>query len=558
MSTKILPKSQNVYEYPLLIKRILEQSLKYEPKNEIVYRDVTRYNYFDLNSRIRKLANALTKLGITAGDTVAVIDFDSPRYLELYFAVPMIGAILHTINYRLSPSQVLYTINHAEDKVIFTHTDFLPLIEGISKGMNSVEKVIAITDYKDLPESSVNVFGKYEELLSKENDEYDFPDFDENSVATIFYTTGTTGSPKAVYFSHRQLVLHTLGLAASLGSYDSVCRFRSNDVYMPITPMFHVHAWGIPYLATMLGVKQIYPGRYEPAMLLKLLISERVTFSHCVPTILHMLVNSPAVKTVDLSNWKVVIGGAALPSGLARKTLELGIDVITGYGLSETCPVLTLTYLNEKQKSLPIEEQVKVRTKAGIPVPLVDLKIVDEEGKTLPHDGKSVGEIVVRAPWLTEGYFKEPEKSEELWTGGFLHTGDVAFIDENNFVKITDRIKDVIKTGGEWISTLELENLISKHSAVNEVAVVGIPDEVWTERPHAMIVLKEGETADKNDIQDFLQQFVQNGTISKWTVPESISFVSAIPKTSVGKIDKKKIRATKSKKKTKLGLQSFR
>ncbi|GBD91975.1 long-chain-fatty-acid--CoA ligase [bacterium BMS3Abin04] len=542
MSTKILPKSQNVYEYPLLIKRVLEQSLKYEPKNEIVYRDVTRYNYFDLNSRIRKLANALTKLGITAGDTVAVIDFDSPGYLELYFAVPMIGAILHTINYRLSPSQVLYTINHAEDKVIFTHTDFLPLIEGISKEMSSVEKIVAMTDYKELPESSVNIFGKYEELLSKEDDEYDFPDFDENSVATIFYTTGTTGNPKAVYFSHRQLVLHTLGLAASLGSYDSVCRFRSNDVYMPITPMFHVHAWGIPYLATMLGVKQIYPGRYEPAMLLKLLVTEKVTFSHCVPTILHMLVNSPAVKTVDLSNWKVVIGGAALPSGLARKTLELGIDVITGYGLSETCPVLTLTYLNEKQKSLPIEEQVKVRTKAGIPVPLVDLKIVDEEGKTLPHDGKSVGEIVVRAPWLTEGYFKEPGKSEELWTGGFLHTGDVAFIDENNFVKITDRIKDVIKTGGEWISTLELENLISKHSAVNEVAVVGIPDEVWTERPHAMIVLKEGETADKNDIQDFLQQFVQNGTISKWTVPESISFVSAIPKTSVGKIDKKKIR----------------
>jgi len=542
MGTKILPKSQNVYEYPLLIKRILEQSLKYEPENEIVYRDITRYNYLDLNSRVRKLANTLAKLGIAAGDTVAVIDFDSPRYLELYFAVPMIGAILHTINYRLSPSQVLYTINHAEDKVIFTHTDFLPLIEGISKEMNSVEKIIAITDYKELPESSVNVSGRYEELLSKENDEYDFPDFDEDSVATIFYTTGTTGNPKAVYFSHRQLVLHTLGLAASLGSYDSVCRFRSNDVYMPITPMFHVHAWGIPYLATMLGVKQIYPGRYEPAMLLKLLVTEKVTFSHCVPTILHMLVNSPAVKTVDLSNWKVVIGGAALPSGLARKTLELGIDVITGYGLSETCPVLTLTYLNENQKNLPIEEQVKIRTKTGIPVTLVDLKIVDEEGKVLSHNGESVGEIVVRAPWLTEGYFKEPEKSEELWKGGVLHTGDVAFIDKNNFVKITDRIKDVIKTGGEWISTLELENLISKHSAVNEVAVVGIPDEVWTERPHAMIVLKEGEIADKNDIQDFLQQFVQNGTISKWTVPESISFVNDIPKTSVGKIDKKKIR----------------
>ncbi len=541
-NTKIIPRSQNVYEYPLLIKRILEQSLKYEPNNEIVYRDVMRYNYFDLNKRVRKLANALTNLGVSAGDTVAVIDFDSHRYLELYFAIPMIGAVLHTINYRLSPSQVLYTINHAEDKVIFTHTDFLPLIEGIQKEMNTVEKIIAITDYKELPETSVNIFGKYEELLSNEKDEYDFPDFDENSIATTFYTTGTTGNPKGVYFSHRQLVLHTLGLAATLGSYDSACRFRSNDNYMPLTPMFHVHAWGIPYLATMLGVKQIYPGRYEPEMLLKLLVSEKVTFSHCVPTILHMLVNSPVVEKIDLTKWKVVIGGAALPSGLAKRALELGIDVITGYGLSETCPVLTLSYLNEKNRNLPIDEQVKIRTKTGIPVPFVDLKIVDDAGNSLPFDGKSVGEIIVRTPWLTEGYFKEPEKSDELWRGGFLHTGDVAYVEEDNFVKITDRIKDVIKTGGEWISSLELENLISKHSAVNEVAVVGIPDERWTERPHAMIVLKEGETADKNDIREFLQQFVQNGTISKWTVPESIDFVESIPKTSVGKIDKKKIR----------------
>lgn len=542
MNTKILPKSQNVYEYPLLIKRILEQSLKYEPKNEIVYRDIMRYNYFDLNSRVRKLANALTKLGVNPGDTVAVIDFDSHRYLELYFAIPMIGAVLHTINYRLSPSQALYTINHAEDKIIFTHTDFLPLIEGIKNEMKTVEKIVAITDYQELPETSVDIIGKYEELLANENDEYDFPDFDENSVATIFYTTGTTGNPKGVYFSHRQLVLHTLGTAATLGSYDSACRFRSDDIYMPLTPMFHVHAWGIPYLATMLGVKQVYPGRYQPEMLMKLLLTEKVTFSHCVPTILHLLVNSPVAKTVDLTNWKVVIGGAALPAGLAQKTLELGIDVITGYGLSETCPVLTLSYLNNDDRDLPIEEQVKIRTKTGIPIPLVELKIVNEDGQPLPHDGKSVGEIVVRTPWLTEGYFKEPEKSAELWKGGYLHTGDVAYVDEQNYVKITDRIKDVIKTGGEWVSSLELENLISKHSAVSEVAVVGIPDDVWTERPHAMIVLKEGETVDKSDIQEFLQQFVQNGTINKWTVPDSISFVEAIPKTSVGKIDKKKIR----------------
>ncbi len=543
LKTKILPQTEEAYAYPLLIKRILADSLKYEPNNEIVYRDLTRYNYFELNKRIRKLANVLKNLGVKAGDVVAALEYDSPRYLELFFAVPMIGAVLHTVNYRLSPEQVLYTMNHAEDKIVFTNTDFIPILKGIKDKLTVSVPCILMTDKEELPEEELIISGEYEELLRSASDQYDFPDFDENSVATMFYTTGTTGNPKAVYFSHRQLVLHTLAGGMLFGSYDSVCRFRSDDVYMPITPMFHVHAWGVPYLATMLGVKQVYPGRYEPEMLLRLLLSEKVTFSHCVPTILHMLVSSPVAKAIDLSHWKVVIGGAALPAGLAKAASELDIDVITGYGMSETCPILTTTYMNKEDRKLDMDKQVDLRTKTGVPIPLAELKVVDENMNPLPHDGVSVGEIVTRTPWLTQSYYKEEEKSKDLWKGGYLHTGDVAYVDKRNFFKITDRIKDVIKTGGEWISSLELENLISKHSAVSEVAVVGVPDAKWSERPYAIVVPKEGEEATSEEIQQFLQEFVNNGTIAKWAIPSRIDFVTAIPKTSVGKIDKKRIRA---------------
>ena len=543
LKTKILPSTEEAYAYPLLIKRMLADSLKYEPHNEIVYRDLFRYDYFELNKRVRKLANVLTNLGVAPGDVVAVLEYDSPRYLELFFAVPMIGAVLHTVNYRLSPEQVLYTMNHAEDKIVFTNTDFLPLMKGIKDKLKVSVPCILMTDKEELPEDEMTISGEYEELLRGASDIYDFPDFDENSVATMFYTTGTTGNPKAVYFTHRQLVLHSMAEMITFGVFDSVARFRSNDVYMPLTPMFHVHAWGVPYAATMMGVKQVYPGRYEPEMLLRLLLSEKVTFSHCVPTILHMLVSSPVAKAIDLSNWKVVIGGAALPAGLARAALELGIDVITGYGMSETCPVLTVTYMNANDRKLDLDKQVELRTKTGIPIPLADLQVVDENMKPLPHDGVSVGEIVARTPWLTQSYYKEEERSKDLWKGGYLHTGDVAYVDERNFFKITDRIKDVIKTGGEWISSLELENLISQFPAVSEVAVVGVPDEKWSERPYALVVLKEGEEADAADIQQFLQKFVDDGTINKWAIPQRIDFVSAIPKTSVGKIDKKRIRA---------------
>jgi len=278
---------------------------------------------------------------------------------------------------------------------------------------------------------------------------YDFPDLDENTKATTFYTTGTTGLPKGVYFSHRQVILHTFSLAVTLGCFVSSI-FRSTDVYMPLTPMFHAHAWGIPYVATLLAVKQVYPGKYEPEVLLRLILGEKVTFSHCVPTIIHMLVTSPVAKKVDLSHWKVIIGGAALPKGLAKAAMDLGIEIYAGFGMSETCPVVTIANLKEHMLDWDVDKKVDVLIKTGLPLPLAEMKVVDAQGNELPHDGKSTGELVMRVPYLTESYFKDPEKTKELWRDGWLHGGDVAYIDEEGYVQITDRMKDVIKTGGEW------------------------------------------------------------------------------------------------------------
>ncbi len=541
--TKLLPAAENAYQYPLLIKNLLLSGKRYSPDNEIVYSDICRYNYLTLNERIARLANALEKAGVGAGDTVAVMDWDSHRYLEAYFAVPMLGAVLHHVNIRLSPDQIIYTMNHAEDDILLVHDDFLPMVEQVSPQLETVRGYIQLTDSPSAAVTSLNVIGEYESMLAEADAEYAFPDFDENSIATTFYTTGTTGNPKGVYFSHRQLVLHTLGIAITLGSSDAKGLLRSDDVYMPMTPMFHVHAWGVPYIATMLGVKQVYPGRYEPNRLVQLFREEGVTFSHGVPTVLQMVLNCDEAKTTDLSGWNMLTGGSAPTQALSAQMAERGINFVTAYGMSETCPVITMVNLTDEERARLVADQSAARILAGVPTPLVDIRIVDAEGNDVPHDGEAVGEVVARAPWLTQGYLKEPEKSAELWEGGWLHTGDVGSINSKNTLQIKDRIKDVIKTGGEWISTIELENLISKHPAVLEVAVVGVPDERWDERPVATIVLRDNIEADSNDIKAHLKQFVENGEIAKWAIPERIEFTVSIPKTSVGKINKKRIRS---------------
>jgi fatty-acyl-CoA synthase len=473
-----------------------------------------------------------------------VMDWDSHRYLECFFAVPMMGAVLHTVNVRISPEQVLYTINHAADDVILVNAEFLPLLEQIHTKIRPGVKIVLLVDGAATPAGDLAFAAEYESMLERADPSFAFPELDENTRATTFYTTGTTGLPKGVYYSHRQLVLHTMAVAQVL-AHAPHASFTAHDVYMPITPMFHVHAWGLPYVATLLGVKQVYPGRYVPDVLLGLIAREKVTFSHCVPTILQMMLASPASQATDLGGWKVVIGGSALPVPLARAALERGIDVIGGYGMSETCPILTLSHLLPTMVGQDAGESLPWRCKAGRPIPFVQLRIVDPEMKDVAHDGVSQGEVVVRTPWLTQGYLGEPERSEDLWRGGWLHTGDVGVIDADGYLKIVDRIKDVVKTGGEWVSSLDIEDLILRVPGVAEVAVIGVPDDKWGERPVAFVVAKTGNDAlpSEKAIRDHIADFASRGTISKYAVPDRVYFVDAIPKTSVGKLDKKVIRA---------------
>ncbi|HMA33877.1 MAG TPA: fatty acid--CoA ligase [Chloroflexia bacterium] len=553
MPDNLIEKTPSAYDYPLLIKHLLTAALTTHPDQEIAYRDVSSYTLRTFRERVGRLAGGLASLGVGPGDTVGVMDWDTPRYLETYFAVPMMGAVLHTLNVRLSPEQLLYTIEHAEDKVILVNKDFLPLLEGIWERLSSVEKYVLLSDdprpaappHDPSPRPAVPLAGEYEALLAAAAPDYAFPDFDEYTRATTFYTTGTTGLPKGVYFSHRQIVLHTLTGLAALAAPQSAQRFHRDGVYMPLTPMFHVHAWGMPYIATMMGARQVYPGRYLPDVILGLIKTQGVTFSHCVPTILHMLLTHPASAGVDLSGWTVVIGGAAFPKGLAQAALDRGIDVFTGYGMSETCPVLTLAQLTPAMLEQSPADQVSFRTRTGRPIPLVDLRVVDAEMRDLPHDGKSTGEVVVRAPWLTQGYYKDSTHSEQLWRGGYLHTGDIGYISPDGYLQITDRLKDVIKTGGEWISSLEIEDLISQHPGVSEVAVIGMPDEKWSERAVALVVPKPGQAAElaPESILAHMRVFADQGLISRWAVPDRVYVVEAIAKTSVGKIDKKLLRS---------------
>jgi fatty-acyl-CoA synthase len=532
------------YDYPLIIKKLLNTPLINAPNQQIVYRDAQRYTYRDLNERIQRLANALAGLGIGPGDTVAVFDYDSPRYLECFFAVPMMGAVLQTVNWRLSTDQISYTLNHAQAKAVIVHSDFVPILEIIRASLTSVQTQILIAEGGRQADSQLAFDAEYDQMLERASAVHDFADLDENIKATTFYTTGTTGDPKGVHFSHRQLVLHTMSLAIALGAYDNLGRFRSNDVYMPMTPMFHVHAWGLPYVATLLGVKQVYPGKYEPEMLLNLIKTENVTFSHCVPTILQMLLVTPSAQQMDLTRWKVIIGGAKLPKGQARAANELGITVFTGYGMSETCPVMSLSLPKPHMMDWDEDRKLDILTKTGTPIPLVEIEVVDEADRPIAHDGITAGEVVFRAPWLTNSYSKAPDKTKELWRNGYLHSGDVGHIDPEGYLQITDRIKDVIKSGGEWVSSLDLENILSQHEAVMESAAIGVPDAKWGERPLMLVVLKPqfvGQTTEA-ELKTYMRQAVDQGRLPKYGLPEKMVIVKALAKTSVGKLDKKRMR----------------
>ncbi len=536
-------------EFSLLIKTLLNGPIQQAPQQQIISDGLGSYSYVEFINRLSRFGQLLRRFGVGRGDVVAIMDWDTHRYLESFFAVPMLGATLHTVNIRLSPSQIAYTIDHADDDVILVHVDFLPLLEEVMPQVKRDVRLIIMRDAPDreLPHTTLQIEAILDELFLEADSDFSFPNFDENTRATTFYTTGTTGDPKAVAYSHRQLVLHTMGILATLGSMSASNRFHNRDVYMPVTPMFHVHGWGFPYAATMLGLKQIYPGRYVPNRLMELVCEHRVTFSHCVPTILHMLLGCNAAASADLSNWKVVIGGSALPRGLAEQALARGINLFSAYGLSETCPFLTVAHLDPND-----EGDIEARLKTGRPAAMVEIRVVDAVMNDVPRDGKSVGEIVARAPWLNEAYLKDEVATKALWHGGYMHTGDVGKFDERGNLIITDRVKDVIKSGGEWISSLTLESIASTVPGVAEVAAIGIPDSRWGERPMLVVVQDNSNQTTASDRKNIIQEMIKiayqeaiaAGVISKWASPNRIDIVDKIAKTSVGKIDKKTLRTT--------------
>jgi fatty-acyl-CoA synthase len=526
------------HAYQLLIKTILKMPLAQASRRQIVYRGEQRFTYPQFAERVSRLAGALGALGARHGTTVAVMDWDSHRYLEAYFAVPMMGAVLMMVNIRLSPDQIAYTIDHCGAELLLVNSDFLPLLQQIRPRLTKIRQVVVMSD-ADEPD------GGYEARLAAAPAQYDFPDFDETTQATTFYTTGTTGLPKGVMFSHRQLVLHTLAILSTVAMAGLNGRISREDVYMPLTPMFHVHAWGFPYAATMMGMQQVYIGRFLPEVVLRLLATERVTVSHCVPTIMHMILTAPAAAGIDLTGWKVIVGGSAMPRALCEAGLKRGIDLYSAYGMSETCPILTMTQLRaDLLDDAPnrAEAELDLRLASGMPGALVELRIVNEAMQDVPHDGVAMGEVVARSPCLTPGYAGNAEASAALWRGGWLHTGDIGTMDENGYLHIVDRVKDVIKTGGEWISSIALEDIILSHPDIAEAAVVGVDDVRWGERPIAIVVAKPGMSPTEAAVKDLVRQRAEAGEISRYAVPDRIVFVEALDKTSVGKLDKKAMR----------------
>ncbi len=535
MIDPLQPASPGTRFQSLTIGSLLDSAMAGSTAPRIVYRDQPPISYGKLQERVGRLASLLRDLEVGPGDTVAVLDWDSDRYLAAYFAVPMMGAVLQTVNIRLSPDQIRYTLQQSRACVLIVHRDFAPLIDAIRHELPDAVSHVLITEGASaaLPTWAC---GSFENLLAGSPADFPFDEtLDENSVATTFYTTGTTGLPKGVSFTHRQLVLHSLSVAAALGA-DGQLDYR--DVYMPLTPMFHVHAWGLPYIATMLGLTQVYPGRYEPSLIVDLYRRYGVTLSHCVPTVLRMVMDAADSQGTALDGWKMLIGGSALSPDLLAAAQAAGLRVVAGYGMSETGPVVSL------MRTSALAGSGHSAARSGYPIPLVTVSVIDDAMQPVPRDDSSHGELVVRSPWLTAGYVGDASASEQLWRGGWLHTQDVATLHEDGSLQIRDRIKDVIKSGGEWICSQTLEALISADADVAEVAVVGIPHPQWQERPVAVIVPRKGMQPDVARIMRTLDAAVKRGEISRYARLDRVEIVEKLPLTSVGKIDKKAIRAS--------------
>ena len=540
------------YNYQLILKHLLEHAARMRPEGEIVYRDLFRGNYTQLHERCQRLSDALKGFGVKKGSKVICFEWNTHRFLEIYFAVPCMGAMLHMGNPLLAPDQIVYLINRVEDDILIFNKDFASIIESISDRLKTVKHYIVLADDEKLPETTLHPISEYEELLRSASPHYVFPDLNEDTVASLSNTTGTTGDPKVAFFTHRQHILHTLIWAHMLQNFSGERGLDPRrDLTIQLVPMFHAHGWGVPYMATFLGCKQVYPGRFDPKVFLELLKKEKKPgqggYMACVATMLNMIISHPEVEQYK-EYFKGLIyegGGMRLNTMLARKAKELGMDVCSGWGMTEVYTKVGLQYLKPHMFSWPEDKKIEFLSGTGMAPPFVEQRVVDEQGEDVPKDGEAVGEIVLRAPWITMGYYKDSEKSKELWRDGWMHTGDMATIDEEESVLIIDRSKDVIKSGGEWISSLTLENLINMHPKVQEVAVFGAQSEKWGERPVVLLVPKDeykGKISEA-ELKEHMTQYVEEGKILKWWIPDKFVFVDQIPRTSVGKFDKKVMRS---------------
>jgi fatty-acyl-CoA synthase len=526
-------------DYPLTLQHAFNRAVRLFPKKEIVTQldeGLHRYTYQEWGRRTIQLANALLSAGVQQGDRIATFGWNTYRHLELYFAIPCIGAVLHTLNIRLFADQLVYIINNAEDSIIFVDGDLVPILEGFADKLPTVKRYVVMGD---APQSTGKLRPSvdYESFIAGQPEQIEWPTFDENTAAAMCYTSGTTGNPKGVVYSHRSIFLHSMG-----ASMADTLALSEQDVILPIVPMFHANCWGLPHAGMMLGAKFVMPGRFmDPVRMVHLMSSERVTFAGGVPTIWIGVVNALEREPVDLSSLRMIIcGGSAVPLSLIEGLQRKNLTIVQAWGMTETSPLASVSKLRSYQRDLPQQEQSRLRARQGTIVPGVEFRVVDiATGEQVPWDDTTFGELQVRGPWIASAYYKDPATGEKF-ANGWLRTGDVAVVDEDGIIQLVDRTKDLVKSGGEWISSVELESLIMGHPKVLEACVIGVPHPKWDERPIACVVAKpdfEGQIT-KDEIMDYLRP-----QVAKWWLPDDVLFVDAIPKTSVGKFDKKVLRS---------------
>jgi fatty-acyl-CoA synthase len=549
MEVKIYPEFSS--RYPLLLTTFMKRPVKIYPSTGRYF----RFTWLEWYRRTCKLANVLKTLDVKAGgpegpgDRVATMALTHHYHLELYYGVSCMGAVLHPINMRLSLDHMVHTILHSEDRILFFDDIFLPQVEQIYDQItDTVEVFVYISDNPGRPDTKIPNVLVYEELLSHALDEFDWPYLDENTYATLCYTTGTTGLPKGVMFTHRALYLQAMHqmMRDYVSNDPSYVHMGESAVVLLNTPFYHIHGWGLPYRCVFAANTLVLPGTFTVEGFCELVQTEKVTKTTLVPTVLAMIVDYEDLDKYDLSSLKnMLVGGAALPLGLKQKAEKKipGFTATSGYGMTETAPSAIYSFVKQEAKDYSKKELDKIRVKTGLPYPGIEVEVVDDKGKPVPRDNRTVGEIVMRGPWTMEAYYKQPEKTAEVWKDGWFHSGDIARVDEDGYITIADRVSDMIRSGAEMVPTVLLENLLAGAEFILEATFVGVPDEKWGQRPMAIVIRVPDSRQTEDDIMKYLEEEgVNKGKITKWMLPDYVLITDDIPKTSVGKFNKKLIK----------------